>query len=107
MLGRAFTPDNHAADKGLQTMLKQSLIAAVVAAMALSPATAEEATDKKGKWCTSSHLKKVGKQIEEVNSISKRTRADMYLSMSKVAKENDDTRGCILHMETVREVLGD
>ena len=88
-------------------MLKQSLIAAVLAATALSPASAADARDKKGKWCTSSHLKKVEKQVEEVNSISKRTRADMYLSMSKVAKENDDTRGCIHHMETVREVLGD
>ena len=86
-------------------MLKQSLIAAVLAMTALSPASADDATENREKGCTASQMRKVEKQIAETASVAKRTKADMYLSMSKVAKENDDTRGCRLHIEAVREVL--
>ena len=87
-------------------MLKEALIAAVFATTALSPASADDATEKREKGCTTSQMKEVEKQIAETASVAKRTKADMYLSMSKVAKENDDTRGCLLHMEAIRELLG-
>ena len=87
-------------------MLKQFLIAAFFATTALYGANAEEATDKGEESCTSSHMQKVEKQIAEIESVETRTKADMFLSMSKVAKENDDTRGCLYHLEAVRKVMG-
>ena len=85
-------------------MFRQSLIAAVIAMTAFSAATAEDVTNKRA--CTSSQIEKVEKQIAESESVAKRTKADLYLSMSKVAKENDDRRGCLQLMESAREVLG-
>ena len=87
-------------------MLKQFLIAVVFSAAALCAANAEEAMDKGKESCTSSHMQKVEKQIAEIESVEKRAKADMILSMSKVAKENDDTRGCLYHLEAVRKVMG-
>jgi hypothetical protein len=51
-------------------------------------------------------MKEMEKQIGNMDDVAKRMKADMYLSMSKVAKENDDTRGCLYHLEAVREVMG-
>lgn len=47
-----------------------------------------------------------GEVIGKMDDVAKRTKADIYLSMSKVANENDDSQGCVHHMEAVREVLG-
>jgi hypothetical protein len=80
------------------------VIAAVIATTAFSTATAEDVTNKRA--CTSSQIKKVEKQIAESESVAKRSQADMYLSMAEVAKENDDTRGCLLHIQAARKVLG-
>ena len=87
-------------------MFRQSLIAAVLATTAFSSESADDATEKREKGCTTSQMRAVEKRIAETDSVAKRTKADMYLSMSKLAKENDDTRGCLLHMEAIRELLG-
>jgi hypothetical protein len=80
------------------------LIGTVVAAVAISAAHAD-AAERRARWCTASHISKVERQIGQIDSAAKRTKAEMYLAMSKVARDNDDTRGCIRHMQSVRQVL--
>jgi hypothetical protein len=81
------------------------LIGAVFAAWA-PVATQADAAERRERWCTAAHINKVERKIGQIDSTARRTRAQMYLAMSKVARENDDRRGCMRHMEAVREVLG-
>ena len=86
------------------------LIAAVLAALASGMAGADAAEDgdaeERGeKWCTAAQIRQMERRIEQVDSVAERTKADMYLAMSKVARENDDTRACIRHIRAVRELI--
>lgn len=81
------------------------LIAAVLAALASGMAGAGAAEERGEKWCTAAQIRQMERQIEKVDSVAERTKADMYLTMSKVARENDDTRACIRHIRAVRELI--
>ena len=89
--------------------MPKQLIAAVLAALASGMAGAGAAEDGaaegRERWCTAAQIRQMERQIEQVDSVEKRTKADMYMTMSKVARDNDDTRGCIRHIRAVREVI--
>jgi hypothetical protein len=86
------------------------LIAAVLAALASgmtgAGAAEDRAAEERGeRRCTAAQIRQMERQIEQVDSVAERTKADMYLTMSKVARDNDDRRACIRHIRAVREVI--
>ena len=88
-------------------MLRESLIAAFVAALTVIPARGEDGADKRPQRCTNAQISELERQVGEVADAEKQTAAKIRLAMSKVAMENGDPKGCVHHMEAAEEAMGD
>ena len=88
-------------------MLRESLIAAFVAALTVLPVRGEDGAGKRPQRCTNAHIGELERQVGEVADAEKQTAAKIRLAMSKVAMENGDPKGCVHHMEAAEEAMGD
>jgi hypothetical protein len=85
-----------------ETMSKQSMFAAILAAAVLAPVAAQ--ADKS--WCTDDHMAQMDAKVAEMTDADKKKSAQMHLDQSKAAMKSGDTDGCIAHMKQAHEDMG-
>ena len=82
-------------------MLKAPLIATLIAATALLPASA---------WsqdlCTDAHMKQMDDMIAKMTDAAKQKEATAALDQSKAAMKKGDTAGCMQHMDEAHKAMG-
>lgn len=87
-------------------MRKATLIAAVaVAAIAISPAFAQETADKSKDWCTDAHMKEMDTKVSAITDATKKKAVQTHLDMSKAAFKKGDMKGCVEHMEQAHDAM--
>ena len=79
-----------------------SIVLAVLAAMAIAPAFAQDHKD----WCTDAHMKQMDADVAKMTDAKMQTSAKMHLDESKAAMKKNDTEGCIKHMEEAHKAMG-
>ena len=80
-------------------MLKVSLVAAFLAAMAFTPAFAQD-------LCNDAHMKQMDNMIAKMTDATKQKEATTALDMSKAAMKKGDKAGCMKHMEAAHKAMG-
>jgi hypothetical protein len=80
-------------------MLKVSLVAAFLAAMAFTPAFAQD-------LCNDAHMKQMDDMIAKMTDATKQKEATTALDMSKAAMKKGDKAGCMKHMEAAHKAMG-
>ena len=83
-------------------MLKQSVFAALVAAMTIGPVYAKDNKD----WCTDTHMQKMDAEVAKMTDATKKKSAQAHLDESKAAMKKGDTDGCIEHMKAAHKDMG-
>ena len=82
-------------------MLKAPLIATLIAATALLPASG---------WsqdlCTDAHMKQMDDMIAKMTDAAKQKEATAALDQSKAAMKKGDTAGCMKHMDEAHKAMG-
>ena len=84
-------------------MLKAPMVAAFLAVMACTPASAQ---DKATEWCTDTHMKQMDDSIAKMTDAAKQKEAKSHLAASKDALKAKDSAGCVKHMEAAHKVMG-
>ena len=82
-------------------MLKASLLAAFVAVMALSPASAASQD-----LCNDAHMKQMDEMIAKMTDPAKQKEAMMHLDMSKAEMKKGDMAACMKHMNEAHQAMG-
>jgi hypothetical protein len=80
-------------------MLKVSLVAAFLAAMAFTPAFAQD-------LCNDAHMKQMDDMIAKMTDATKQKEATTALDMSKAAMKKGDKAECMKHMEAAHKAMG-
>jgi hypothetical protein len=80
-------------------MLKVSLVAAFLAAMAFTPAFAQD-------LCNDAHMKQMDNMIAKMTDATKQKEATTALDMSKAAMKKGDKAECMKHMEAAHKAMG-
>ena len=80
-------------------MLKASLIAAFLTAMAFSPTFAAD-------LCNDAHMKQMDEMIAKMTDVAKKKEASMHLDMSKAEMKKGDTAACMKHMNEAHKAMG-
>jgi hypothetical protein len=80
-------------------MLKVSLVAAFLAAMAFTPAFAQD-------LCNDAHMKQMDDMIAKMTDAAKKKEATMHLDMSKAEMKKGNTAGCMKHMNEAHKAMG-
>jgi hypothetical protein len=80
-------------------MLKASLVAAFLAAMAFTPAFAQD-------LCNDAHMKQMDDMIAKMTDATKQKEATAALDMSKAAMKKGDKAGCMEHMNEAHKAMG-
>jgi hypothetical protein len=80
-------------------MLKASLVAAFLAAMAFTPAFAQD-------LCNDAHMKQMDDMIAKMTDATKQKEATTALDMSKAAMKKGDKAGCMEHMNEAHKAMG-
>ena len=83
-------------------MLRGPVVTAFVVLMALAPAYAQGNKE----WCTDAHMKQMDADVAKMTDATKKKSATMHLDMSKAAMKENDTAGCIKHMEETHKAIG-
>jgi hypothetical protein len=83
-------------------MLKQSVLAACVAAMTVAPVYAKDNKD----WCTDAHMQTMDAEVGKMTDAAKKKSAQAHLDESKAAMKKGDTDGCIEHMKAAHKDMG-
>ena len=81
-------------------MLKTSVLAALLAIVALSPAYAAQ------DLCNEAHMKQMDGMIAKMTDATKKKEATTALDMSKAAMKKGDTAGCMKHMDEAHKAMG-
>ena len=87
-------------------MLRASILAVIVALMALVPAYGQEKMDMGKEWCTDAHMKQMDADVAKMSDAAKQKEAKSHLAMSKDAMKAKDTAGCVKHMEEAHKAMG-
>lgn len=87
-------------------MLRASILAVIVALMALVPAYGQEKMDMGKEWCTDAHMKQMDADIAKMSDAAKQKEAKSHLAMSNDAMKAKDTAGCVKHMEEAHKAMG-
>lgn len=82
-------------------MLKTSLVAAVVAAIAFCPAYG--ATKEQ---CTEAHMKQMDTAVNDMSDAAKKKEAMMHLDMSKAELKKGNIAECMKHMDEAHQAMG-
>ena len=82
-------------------MLKGTLIAAFIAATALSP-TSVGSQD----LCNDAHMKQMDEMIAKMTDAEKKRQATMHLDMSKAEMKKGNTAECMKHMIETHKAMG-
>ena len=83
-------------------MLRNSIVLAFLAAMAIAPAHAQDHKD----WCTDAHMAQMDADVAKMTDAKMQESAKMHLDESKAAMKKNDTAGCIKHMEEAHKAMG-
>jgi hypothetical protein len=81
-------------------MLKMSVLAALLAVAALSPAYAAQ------DLCNDAHMKQMDDMIAKMTDATKKKEATAALDMSKAAMKKGDKAGCMKHMDEAHKAMG-
>lgn len=81
-------------------MLKTSVMAALLAIVALSPAYAAQ------DLCNEAHMKQMDDMIAKMTDATKKKEATTALDMSKAAMKKGDTARCMKHMDEAHKAMG-
>ena len=87
-------------------MLRASILAVIVALMALVPAYGQEKMDMGKEWCTDAHMTQMDADVAKMSDAAKQKEAKSHLAMSKDAMKAKDTAGCVKHMEEAHKAMG-
>jgi capsule polysaccharide export protein KpsE/RkpR len=79
-------------------MLKTSLVAAFLAIIPFSPASAD--------LCNDAHMKQMDDMIAKMTDAAMQKQATAALDMSKAAMKKGDTAECMKHMEEAHKAMG-
>jgi hypothetical protein len=82
-------------------MLKASLLAAFIGAMALSPAYAADEN-----LCNDAHMKQMDEMIAKMTDAAKQKEATTHLDMSKAEMKKGDMAACMKHMNEAHKAMG-
>jgi len=80
--------------------MHQTLAAAFVTALALTPAYAAE------DLCTEAHMKQMDEMIAKMTDAEKKKEATMHLDMSKAEMKKGDKAACMKHMNEAHKAMG-
>ncbi len=81
-------------------MLKTSVMAALLAIVALSPAYAAQ------DLCNEAHMKQMDDMIAKMTDAAKKKEATMHLDMSKAEMKEGDKADCMKHMQEAHKAMG-
>ena len=82
-----------------EVMLKMLPLAALVAAISLSPAYAAGE-------CTEAHMKQMDGMIAKMTDAAKKKEATMHLDVSKAEMKKGNEAGCMKHMNEAHKAMG-
>ena len=82
-------------------MLKTAMIAAFMAATALSPTSAGSQD-----LCNDAHMKQMDEMIAKMTDADKKKEATMHLDMSKAEMKKGNTSECMEHMNETHQAMG-
>ena len=82
-------------------MLKASLLAAFIAATALSPTYAANQN-----LCNDAHMKQMDEMIAKMTDAAKQKEATTHLDMSKAEMKKGDMAACMKHMNEAHKAMG-
>lgn len=82
-------------------MLKAPLIATLIAATALLPASAWSQA-----LCTDAHMKQMDDMIAKMTDAAKQKEATAALDQSKAAMKKGDKAGCMKYMDEAHKAMG-
>jgi len=82
-------------------MLKVTLVAAFIAIVALSPASAGSQD-----LCNDAHMQQMDEMIAKMTDAEKQKEATMHLDMSKAEMKKGNTAECMKHMEEAHQAMG-
>jgi hypothetical protein len=82
-------------------MLKTAMIAAFMAATALSPASAVSQD-----LCNDAHMKQMDEMIAKMTDAAKKKEATMHLDKAKAEMKKGNTAECMKHMNEAHKAMG-